>query len=381
MKKIIFLLIISLLLTLTNCSRESLVVDIDSQTTSSTSSSITLSYINVRETYPANGATNFAVNSPIRVFFDDNIDFTSITNTTFYVNNATVTGSYAYDIPTKSVIFYPDNNLNFNTNYQLTLSTAITNLVGDNLQNEYNFNFTTIANVEPEIEVYNNSYYLLNGQNVNIGSEITGTIKTATFYIVNSGTSDLNVNNITLAGPDIDQFTVSNPIVSPIIPTGSNSFTLDFLATSGGPKNIQVIIDNNDSSESPFVINVTATGLVTPEPQISVRQNSNIIPHYGWYGMGTILIGSSSEVISFTIENIGGSNLDISAIYITGNTDQYMLDIGPTISPLVPGNNTYFNLTFSPTSTGIKAIDIYIETNDPDETPYILVISGKGSNH
>ncbi len=76
----------------------------------------------VTSTYPLDAATDVSVDSNITATFSENMDETTINETTFYLNGG-VTGAVSYDPGTRTATFNPDANLNSNTTYTATITT------------------------------------------------------------------------------------------------------------------------------------------------------------------------------------------------------------------------------------------------------------------
>ncbi len=79
--------------------------------------------------FPANGAIGVDINTAITVTFSEEIDPSTITDTTFYVNG--VTGSRTYS--GRTATFTPSVPLNENTTYNVTVTDGIVNLAGSPL--------------------------------------------------------------------------------------------------------------------------------------------------------------------------------------------------------------------------------------------------------
>ena len=84
------------------------------------------------------------------------------------------------------------------------------------------------------------------------------------------------------------------------------------------------------------------------------------------------------ESHTFTIKNLGGSNLTITLpISIIGS------DFAVTNAPvtlIAPGGITTFTVTFDPSETGIREAEVQITNNDDDENPFIFMIKGFGTD-
>lgn len=86
----------------------------------------------------------------------------------------------------------------------------------------------------------------------------------------------------------------------------------------------------------------------------------------------------SSQTKSYRIQNLGGADLIINNLNITGaNSGDFTVSLLPN-SVITPGSLTYFEITFSPTTTGVRIATVSISNNDSDENPYKFTISGSG---
>jgi hypothetical protein len=80
-----------------------------------------------------------------------------------------------------------------------------------------------------------------------------------TYFVVNEGTGDLDLNSITVS---TTEFTItSSPASTTLAPTDSAPITIVFNPSTPGIKNATVTINNSDSDENPFTFAVRGTGL------------------------------------------------------------------------------------------------------------------------
>lgn len=94
---------------------------------------------------PANTATNVSRSTDIRIEFSTAMLGTSITNSTITMSPspARTTTVFRDDC---TVIITPDSNLAATTSYQVTVTTNVKSLFGQNpLPTQYQFSFTTAA--------------------------------------------------------------------------------------------------------------------------------------------------------------------------------------------------------------------------------------------
>ncbi|WP_179345842.1 LamG-like jellyroll fold domain-containing protein [Winogradskyella ursingii] len=131
---------------------------------------------------------------------------------------------------------------------------------------------------------------------------------------------------------------------------------VSMLAGSGGPE-----IDVTSSG-----ISIT-DGDTTP----SLTDNTN-------FGFAEVTAGTIAK--TFTIENIGTSNLTIGTISITGaNAADFTVTTSPAAT-VAPANTTNLVVTFNPSATGVRNAVLNIANNDSNENPYNFNIRGNGYN-
>lgn len=97
----------------------------------------------VLSTTPTDGSSNVPFNQVITATFDQVMDITSFTNTTFIVSDGVnnLTGQITYNGTTAS--FTPDNLLLANTTYKATLTTGVKNAGNISIANDYEWDFST----------------------------------------------------------------------------------------------------------------------------------------------------------------------------------------------------------------------------------------------
>lgn len=110
----------------------------------------------------------------------------------------------------------------------------------------------------------------------------------------------------------------------------------------------------------------------TSNPDISVNPVS--------LDFGKVLIGNTSTAKTITVSNAGAGNLNIGVISLGGtNPDQFSKQndtcSGQTI---LPSGTCTVDVKFSPTSAGAKSATLSIPSNDPDENPVNVSLSGNG---
>ncbi|KUJ59173.1 hypothetical protein AR687_24510, partial [Flavobacteriaceae bacterium CRH] len=127
------------------------------------------------------------------------------------------------------------------------------------------------------------------------------------------------------------------------------------------------------------------------DPEINLKGNNVSIGDYDitpsttdHTDFGSTDTASGTITRTFTIENTGNANLNLTAtpkVSISGaNTTDFTVTTQPT-SPVVATNGTTtFSVSFNPSATGIRTATISIANNDADENPYTFAIQGTGEN-
>ncbi len=97
---------------------------------------------------------------------------------------------------------------------------------------------------------------------------------------------------------------------------------------------------------------------------------------------GTVGILFGSQTNTFTIENTGSINLNLTDaspyVVISGlHPGDFTLNANPT-TPISAGGSTTFEITFNPSAAGLRSAIITIANDDNDEDPYTFTIQGNG---
>lgn len=118
-----------------------------------------------------------------------------------------------------------------------------------------------------------------------------------------------------------------------------------------------------------------------PEPEIAVQQpaGSNLVDGKTRRSMGTTKRGKVSAAKVFTIRNTGKAPLTGLALSVTGTHRGDFLVEKPRSRTLAPGASTTFKVRFKPRATGNRSAVIRIASNDVDENPFDIPLTGRGA--
>lgn len=199
------------------------------------------------------------------------------------------------------------------------------------------------------------------------------------FNIRNAGGVPLTGLAVTKDGKDFGDFAVGSLAETSLAPGASGSFTVTFSPAAPGPHLAVIHIASDDADENPFDIILTGIGNPGPEPEIVVEQqggtelsDATAVP----VNLGSVAAGTGVSRI-FTIRNIGTAPLTGIAVTLSGGTatgDFSIWDLGAT--HLIPGTSTNFTVFFSPAGPGVRTTTLLIASNDEDENPFEINLSG-----
>jgi len=217
---------------------------------------------------------------------------------------------------------------------------------------------------EPDISVNRAS---INFGNVNIGSSPAQSVT-----VSNVGNANLTIGTITLPSPPFSK-SADNCSGLTLSPGASCNVTYTFSPTSIGSFFSNSNIPSNDPDENPVTISLAGTGVSLNLPDITVTPLS--------LNFGNVNVGSSSTPQIATIRNDGSANLSLGSIAITGTNASEFSKTADACSGqvLTPGASCSLQVSFSPTFAGSKAATLSIPSNDPDENPVGVSLSGIGT--
>lgn len=239
----------------------------------------------------------------------------------------------------------------------------------------------------PEIAVFDGTGTAGAERTDNVGTVAFGSVNTGsssaaqTFTIQNTGTGELLDLAVTVSGEDDADFTVGSLSAVNLAPNDTATFTVTFSPTSAGLKEAVINIASNDPDENPFEINVSGTG-VAAAGEIAVfdgvgTAGTERTDNVGTHAFGAAFTGGGATEQIFTIKNTGTGTL--SGIAVTaGGTDgnQFFIDVTGMLTSLLPNETTSFKVNFAPTTAGSKTGVINIASNDEDENPFRIGVSG-----
>jgi alpha-tubulin suppressor-like RCC1 family protein len=113
------------------------------------------------------------------------------------------------------------------------------------------------------------------------------------------------------------------------------------------------------------------------EPEIVIEQPADTDLTSGASSdFGVVLAGEGTASLTYTIKNLGFGSLTGLGITFTGaNAADFSVTLAPT-APVAANGSTTFTLRFAPLAGGSKSATLQIASNDGDESPFTLLLSG-----
>ncbi|RZJ73629.1 choice-of-anchor D domain-containing protein [Flavobacterium sp.] len=269
--------------------------------------------------------------------------------------------------------------------------TAIITINSDDITSVYTFALSGTGTA-PEIDVLGNGNSIVDGDttpsttdNTNFGATLlNGGMLTKTFTIANTsvGSMPLNIGTITVIGAAAGDFTVTQPTVTTLAVNATVNFTIAFDPSATGARNATVVIPNDDPNENPYDFAIVGTG---NDPEMGVTGNSVAIADGTTTtsvsdntDFGSVNIDGGAAITTFVITNTGVGPLNIGAISFSGAAAaNYSIAAAPPAS-IAQGASASFQVSFNPTTIGIKNATMFIVNDDFDENPYNFNLTGLG---
>lgn len=276
----------------------------------------------------------------------------------------------------------PGTSTSFQVLFKPTVAgtrTAILHIASNDAdENPFNIALSGTALAVPEITVAraDGSELTDSASTLDIGKTGIGSTISHSVTIRNTGTANLTGIAITLDGTQSANFSIGLPAVTTLAPGTSTTFPITFRPDTVGPASAVLHIASNDADESPFDFKLEGTGGPVPEIAIEQSDGAGLSSGSGLMLFGNVNIGASSAPQTFTIRNLGTAELTNLAITTDGANSTDFAVSGLTATALAPGASTSIQIVFKPTAAGTRNANVHVTSNDVDESPYHIALTG-----
>jgi uncharacterized delta-60 repeat protein len=247
------------------------------------------------------------------------------------------------------------------------------------------FNFPIQGKVNappvPEIEVFEGTTEIQDGTTtpIDFGSFPAGKPFIKTFTVKNTGIADLRVDPISLTLPPgiqmISSLFEDGNTWGTVAPGASTTFDITLVATAAGAFTGELSFENNDSDadfnpegvENPF--NFPIQGFVSA-PEIAVKDGSLDIADGTATAVDWDEVRLTHQITkTFTIENSGDADLELSDLSLTGNGLKLVSSTFADTT-VAPGQSTTVDVTIEGTVEGTATGTFSLANNDLDESDF-----------
>ncbi|MCX7770263.1 MAG: choice-of-anchor D domain-containing protein [Proteobacteria bacterium] len=189
-----------------------------------------------------------------------------------------------------------------------------------------------------------------------------------TITLSNTGQLPLNINNILVTGTNSTDFSQTNTCGASLSIGASCTISVIFTPTVVGIRNASISISTNDPINPTVSVSLSGTGFVIPIASITPTS----------LNFGNQLVNSTSASQTITLSNTGLDVLNITSIGIAGTNASNFSQTNNCGTTLASGSNCVINITFTPSTTGVRIANLSITSNDPANPTLTASLSGTG---
>lgn len=208
----------------------------------------------------------------------------------------------------------------------------------------------------------------------NFGSINIGEDSMLIFTVRNVGNLPLTGLAASFAGPAASDYTAGAFGATTLQAGESTTFAVTFSPGALGVRTASLDISSNDRDENPFDIDLTGSGVV---PEIAVEQPTSVglTDGFSTIDYGNTLVAQNSP-LTFRIRNVGTGTLrNLTTSTVGANAAEFSAT-APSSTTLSPGQSTTVVVTFSPAALGVRTASLRIGSNDSDENPFDVNLTG-----
>jgi hypothetical protein len=157
--------------------------------------------------------------------------------------------------------------------------------------------------------------------------------------------------------------------------SGSGSLDVTF---SGGPLSQSVVRTLDRKGKNIKVDLALAPAPASPEISVAQPASAILVDGSSKRDFGTSVSGKKGMVREFTISNLGTASLKSLKISVAGTHSKDFTVSQPSKKTIQAGETTTFKVTFSPKAGGNRTATVRIKSNDKDENPFDIPVTGLG---
>ncbi len=196
-----------------------------------------------------------------------------------------------------------------------------------------------------------------------------------TITVKNLGLGDLTVSEVTVTGAAY-KLDTEDCTAAALVSDASCTIQVVFEPAAVGAAKGTVTIASNDANEASKTVALNGLATASPVGDIAFDDPELLIKGVAF---GELLIGQTSDPQIIKVNNVGGGPLTISGV--TTTSAQFTADGSACTADVIPANGSCdISVTFNPTIAGPLKDVVSIASDDPDESPITVAITGTGLN-
>ena len=199
------------------------------------------------------------------------------------------------------------------------------------------------------------------------GSVAVETDAVYTFEVRNRGTIDLQVTP-SLFGDEAAEFSiVQGEAAFTIAPGETHTIDVRFAPLAEGPRSTLLRLTTDEPDQSPVDAALSGIGITAPDIDVTLTA----------LDYGDVLVGTTSTQ-TFTIQNVGTADLELTAINVVDGDASEFARCGRqrATSSSLPEQTQNVDVHFAPATGGPKTTTLRLTSDDPDESPFDVTLSG-----
>lgn len=212
------------------------------------------------------------------------------------------------------------------------------------------------------------------------GNVLIGSSKTLVFTIQNTGSVDLSGLVVTKTGTHAADYQITQPAATTLAGAATTTFSVAFKPTAAGTRTATIHLASALTGEQAFDVNLTGTS-AKPVPEISIQQplGTDLIDGKVNRSFGTAKVGKSGRSITFNIVSAGTGDLTNIKLAVIGTQKSDFIVTKPAKTIVPAGTSLAFKVTFKPSAAGARIATLQIGSNDANESPFDIKLSGQGA--
>jgi hypothetical protein len=192
-------------------------------------------------------------------------------------------------------------------------------------------------------------------------------------------TSENTAKTITLTGSDVDGDTLTFSVVTDpahgVLSGTPPNLTYTPAANYVGADSFTFKANDGTTDSNVATVSITVDGV--PEIAVEEPAGADLTDGLSTVDFGDVIPGGNNSH-TFTIKNTGSADLTGLAVTFDGtNAGEWTLTASPAVT-VAAGGSTTFTVQFSPAGLGGRTAALHISSNDADESPFDIALTGTG---